>query len=62
MIITNVSKCDFVIFNSYSDVYLIIEVLFDKIFTKTMSISLKNAYFAKIIHNICTFKKNLHLF
>lgn len=57
MVMVNVSKCDFVVFSSHSNDYEIIEVLFDKNFTETMLISLKNAYFLKMIHNICLIKK-----
>lgn len=56
MVMLNVSKCDFVIYSSFSESYINLEILFDTDFTKKMLISLKNAYFTKMLHNICIFK------
>lgn len=53
----NVSKCDYVIYSNFCDAYISLEILFDTKFTKNMLISLKNAYFTKMIHNICMLKK-----
>jgi len=53
----NISKCDFVIYRSFCDAYINLEILFDTEFTKNILISLKNAYFTKMIHNISMLKK-----
>lgn len=57
MIMLNVSICDFVIYSSHSNEYKVIEILFDRDFAETMVISLKNAYFTKMLHNICILKE-----
>ena len=52
MVMLNVGKCDVVIYSTFSNAYISLEILLDTEFTKKMLISLKNAYFTNMIHNI----------
>lgn len=59
MVMTNVSACDYIIYNSYEDKIVIINVSIDIDFCKCLLLNLKMVYYEKMIHQICIVNKLL---
>lgn len=58
MAVLNVKKMSFVIYSSFDKIPFIIAVDFDEVFVKKMLISLKSTFYQKMLHFICTMKKD----
>jgi len=58
MPITNVNDCDFIIYSSFEDKVVTINVPIDIDFCKSLLLNLKTTiYYEKMIHEICIVKK-----
>lgn len=58
MVMLNVNTCDFIVYSSYEDTYVVINVMYDEIYCKNMFFKLKIIYFERLLHNICIITKN----
>lgn len=57
MAMTNTNDCDFIIYSSFEDKIVTINVPIDIDFCKSLLLNLKTVYYEKMIHEICIIKK-----
>lgn len=55
--VINVNACDFIIYSSFEDKIVTINVPIDIDFCKSLLLNLKIIYYEKMIHEICIVKK-----
>ena len=53
MAILNIKTTDFIVYASFDESFLLIEVDFDLEFTSDMLISLKATYYNEMLHHVC---------
>lgn len=53
MAILNITLCKFIVFSSWDNSFIVIDVHVDKEFVQGMLIDLQTKFFTKMLHNIC---------
>lgn len=53
MVLLNVTECNFILYSSFDNNYIMIQVLYDELYCKNMLYNLKIIYFERLLHEIC---------